>query len=396
MTDLDLTDLDTFANGFPHAAFATHRAEAPVWWHAPTRHTPGGVGFWSVASHATTLTVLRDADTFSSEHGGTMLQDVPASGLVLNMMDDPRHHRIRRLVNKGLTPRVIALLADELARRTRALLDALPDGESVDFLGAVAAEIPMQTICAMLGVPETDRHELFGYVEHVFDQQPGREGEREDARKGMSAYGAALVARKRREPAEDMLSVVVHATLPDVDPPRLTDTELFMFFNLLFAAGAETTRNAIAGGVLALLEHPAQLAALRADPGLMDTAVEEIMRWTTPSPSKRRTATVETTLGGHRVAAGDKVVVWEASANRDRAAFTDPERFEVTRDPNPHLAFGMGVHYCLGANLARLETRVVLRELLAAFPVIERAGAVEWTRSNRHSGIRRLPLRMTR
>lgn len=396
MSEIDLSDLDTFANGFPHAAFATHRARAPVWWHAPTKHTPDGVGFWSVASHAATLTVLRDADTFSSERGGTMLQDVPASGVVLNMMDDPRHARIRRLVNKGLTPRVIALLADELARRTRGLLEALPDGGSVDFLSAVAAEIPMQTICAMLGVPESDRHELFGYVEHVFDQQPGREAERENARKSMSAYGAALVARKRREPREDMLSVVVHATLSDVDPPRLTDTELYMFFNLLFAAGAETTRNAIAGGVLALIEHRAQLAALRADPALMDTAVEEIMRWTTPSPSKRRTATVDTMLGGHRVAAGDKVVVWEASANRDEAVFTDPERFEVARDPNPHLAFGMGVHYCLGANLARLETRVVLRELLAAFPVIERAGAVEWTRSNRHSGIRRLPLRMSR
>jgi len=170
MTDLDLTDLDTFANGFPHAAFATHRAEAPVWWHAPTRHTPGGVGFWSVASHAATLTVLRDADTFSSEHGGTMLQDVPASGLVLNMMDDPRHHRIRRLVNKGLTPRVIALLADELARRTRTLLDALPDGESVDFLGAVAAEIPMQTICAMLDVAEQFVAIGLGDAEHRADR----------------------------------------------------------------------------------------------------------------------------------------------------------------------------------------------------------------------------------
>lgn len=393
LAGVDLTDLDLFADGFPHEVFAAHRRDAPVWWHAPTRHTPGGVGFWSVASYAGTLDVLRDADTFSSEHGGTILADSPASGLVVNMMDDPRHNRIRRLVNKGLTPRMVALLADDLARRTRLLCDAVPAGEPVDFLAAVAAELPMQTICSMLGVPEADRHELFGYIEHLFDHREGREAEQAAAQRAMFAYGTALIAEKRERPTEDMLSLVVHAELADVEPPRLSPVELQMFFNLLFAAGAETTRNAVAGGVLALAEHPRQWAALKADPaGVMGSAVEEVMRWTSPSPSKRRTATRDVVLGGCAVAAGDKVLVWEGSANRDEGVFADAGRFDVRRDPNPHLAFGQGVHYCLGANLARLETRIVLGELVSRFGSVTVAGDVEWTRSNRHTGLRHLPL----
>lgn len=393
LAGVDLTDLDVFADGFPHAVFAVHREEAPVYWHEPTAHTPDGVGFWSVATHAETLEVLRDADTYSSEHGGTILADSPASGLVINMMDDPRHNRIRRLVNKGLTPRMVALLADDLARRTRLLVDRIEPGVPVDFLAAVAGELPMQTICSMLGVPEADRHELFGYIEHLFDHREGREAEQVAAQRAMFRYGTALIAEKRERPTEDMLSLVVHAELADVDPPRLTPVELQMFFNLLFAAGAETTRNAIAGGLLALAENPAQFAALRADSEyLMGTAVEEIMRWTSPSPSKRRTATRDAVLGGQRIAAGDKVLVWEGSANRDARAFAEPDRFEVSRDPNPHLAFGQGVHYCLGANLARLETRTVLAELLPRFGTVGTAGAPEWTRSNRHTGLRTLPL----
>lgn len=393
LAGVDLTDLDVFADGFPHDVFAVHREEAPVYWHEPTAHTPDGVGFWSVATYAETLEVLRDADTYSSEHGGTILADSPASGLVINMMDDPRHNRIRRLVNKGLTPRMVALLADDLARRTRLLVDRIEPGVPVDFLAAVAGELPMQTICSMLGVPEADRHELFGYIEHLFDHREGREAEQVTAQRAMYGYGTALITEKRERPTEDMLSLVVHAELADVDPPRLTPVELQMFFNLLFAAGAETTRNAIAGGLLALAENPAQFAALRADPEyLMGTAVEEIMRWTSPSPSKRRTATRDAVLGGRRIAAGDKVLVWEGSANRDARAFPEPDRFDVSRDPNPHLAFGQGVHYCLGANLARLETRTVLAELLTRFGTVRTAGAPEWTRSNRHTGLRTLPL----
>lgn len=395
---IDLTDLDNFAAGFPHHLFERHRAEAPVHWHEPTEHTPDGEGFWSVATYAEVLQVLKDPVTYSSErggdrpYGGTLLQDLPVAGVVLNMMDDPRHSRIRRLVSKGLTPQTVRRLEDELRRRAGALLDAVPDGEPVDFLTEVAAELPMQMICILLGVPEADRHLLFAAVEPGFDFRTGNGTEREPSAFDMIAYGRALIAERRARPTDDMLSVVVHASLDDAEPPALTDDELYMFFSLLFAAGSETTRNAIAGGLAALLDHPDQLDALRREPRLMTMAIEEVLRWTTPSPSKRRTATCSTELGGHRVEPGDKVLIWEGSANRDERAFADPTSFDVRRDPNPHVGFGHGVHFCLGANLAKLEIRVLYEELLPRFARIEPAGPVEWTRSNRHTGIRHQPL----
>jgi cytochrome P450 len=405
LADIDLTDLDLFADGFPHDVFVVHRREHPVWWHEPTSHTPGGEGFWSVATHAETLTVLRDPDTYSSErggdrrHGGTLLQDLEVAGVALNMMDDPRHARIRRLVSTGLTPRMVARLESELRARTRALLDRVRDGAEVDFLVDIAAELPMQVICILLGVPEEDRHELWRAVDPGFDFREGDAGDPlpdAESRGRMVEYGANLVAAKRAEPTDDMLSLAVHAEIPDVDPPALTDAELFSFFSLLFAAGSETTRNAIGGGLLALVERPEQLERLRRDPRLLSTAIEEMLRWTTPSPSKRRTATRTTMLGGHVIRPGDKVLFWEGSANRDERVFWRSMEFEITRDPNPHLSFGQGIHYCLGANLARLEMRVMFEELLLRFAGYELAAPVEWTRSNRHTGIRHLPLVMRR
>jgi cytochrome P450 len=407
LADVDLTDLDNFAHGFPHHLFALHRREAPVWWHEPTAHTPDGEGFWSVAAYDEVALVLKDPATYSSErggdrpYGGTVLQDLPIAGVILNMMDDPRHARIRRLVSTGLTPRTVQRLETELRRRTRALLGRIDDGAPIDFLREVAAELPMQAICILLGVPEADRHRLVEAVEHTFDVREGRESfQMSDAglaaQARMADYGAALIAEKRARPTDDMLSVVVHATLGDVEPPTLSDGELYAFFILLFSAGAETTRNAIAGGLLALVERPEQFAALRADRGLLGRALEEMLRWTTPSPSKRRTATRATELGGRTIHPGQKVLVWEGSANRDERVFARPMEFEVRRDPNPHLAFGHGVHYCLGANLARLEMRVAFEELLATFGRHELAGPTEWARSNRHTGIRHMPLRSWR
>lgn len=401
----DLTDLDHFAHGFPHEIFEVHRRQAPVSWHEPTEHTPDGEGFWSVATYAETLAVLNDPETYSSErgghreHGGTMLQDLPAAGHMLNMMDDPRHARIRRLVTRGLTPRTVRHLEDELRRRTRVLLDAAEDAREVDFLAEVAAELPMQVICILLGVPEADRHLLVEAVEFAFDFK-GREvdeqtDEQAAAQARMLDYGVNLIAEKRARPTDDMLSIVIHAALPDEDPPQLTDAELYSFFSLLFAAGSETTRNAIAGGLLALIERPDQLRDLRSDLSGLPTAIEEMLRWTTPSPSKRRTATRDTELRGHQLRAGDKVVVWEASANRDEAVFERSMSFDAHRDPNPHLSFGHGVHFCLGASLARLEMQVVFEELLTRFSGFELAGPVEWTRSNRHTGMRHMPLRLS-
>jgi cytochrome P450 len=412
MAGVDLTDLDGFADGFPHELFERHRREAPVYWHEPTVHTPGGEGFWSVATYAETEAVQLDPLTYSSErgggrpHGGTMLQDLEVAGMVLSMMDDPRHNRIRRLVSSGLTPRTITRLEADLRRRTAALLDDVPDGEPFDFVASVARELPMQAICTLLGVPEADRHDLGAYFDTVFDVREGDTGITDGGpalRDGAAAdfplldYCAALLATKREAPADDMLSVVVHASLPDLDPPRLDDVELYAFFSLLFAAGSETTRHALSGGLLALLERPDQLADLRAHrDAVLPTATEEILRWTSPSPAKRRTVTRPARLAGHDLAPGDKVLYWEASANRDELVFAEGGAFDVRRHPNPHLALGKGIHYCLGAHLARLEMRIVLEALLDRFTGLELTGPVEWTRSNRHSGIRHLTVRFTR
>ncbi len=365
LSRIDFTDLDNFAAGFPHDLFEVHRREAPVYWHEPTDNTPDGEGFWSVATHAETLAVLRDPETYSSvtggqrPYGGTLLQDLAVAGQVLNMMDDPRHSQIRRLVSSGLTPRMIRRVEDDLRARARRLLDAVEPGEPFDFVVEIAAELPMQMICILLGVPESERHWLFEAIEPQFDfgearrAQIGTVGQMtpEEAGTRMYTYGQELIASKRAEPTDDMLSVVANANREDGLAP-LSDLELYLFFSLLFSAGAETTRNAVAGGLLALAEHPDQHALLRADRSLLATAVEEMVRWTSPSPSKRRTATRVVELGGCAIDAGQKVQIWEGSANRDPLAFDRPEHFDITRKPNPHLGFGHGVHYCLGANLA--------------------------------------------
>jgi cytochrome P450 len=401
LAEIDFTDLDNFANGFPHALFAVHRRDAPVYWHGPTEHTPDGEGFWSVATYAETLAVLKDPVTFSSvtggdrPFGGTLLQDLAIAGQVLNMMDDPRHSQIRRLVSSGLTPRMIRLVEDDLRARTRRLLDAVVPGEAFDFLVDIAAELPMQMICILLGVPESERHWLFEAIEPQFDFGGSRKASltqmsAEEAGSRMYTYGQELIASKRVQPTDDMLSVVANATLDDVDAPAMSNLELYLFFSLLFSAGAETTRNAVAGGLLTLADHPEQLQALREDLSALPTAVEEMVRWTSPSPSKRRTAARSVTLGGQSIAAGQKVQIWEGSANRDANVFDCADEFDITRKPNPHLGFGQGVHYCLGANLARLELRVLFEELLSRFGKVRVVRPAEFTRSNRHTGIRHL------
>ncbi len=401
LAGIDFTDLDNFAAGFPHELFAVHRRDAPVYWHAPSDNTPDGEGFWSVATYAETLAVFRDPQTYSSvtggsrPFGGTLLQDLSIAGQVLNMMDDPRHAQIRRLVSSGLTPRMIRLVEHDLRVRTRRLLDSVEPGAPFDFLVEIAAELPMQMICILLGVPESERHWLFHAIEPQFDFGMARRAQIgtvaqmpvEDAGSRMYSYGQELIASKRAEPTDDMLSVVANAT---VDDDGLSVLELYLFFSLLFSAGAETTRNAVAGGILALAEHPEQWALLSSDLSLLPTVVEEIVRWTSPSPSKRRTATRDVELGGCTIEAGQKVQIWEGSANRDGLVFADPDTFDITRKPNPHSGFGHGVHYCLGANLARLELRVLYEELLARFRSIQVVKPVEWTRSNRHTGIRHM------
>jgi cytochrome P450 len=401
---IDLTDLDRFAGGFPHEVFAWLRREAPVWWHAPTAHTPDACGFWVVSRHADVLHVFQDPATYSSEgggarlKGGTFIADSASAGVTLNMMDDPRHARIRQLVNKGFTPRRIAGLEDELRRRTRRILDDAARKLEVDFVRDVARELPLQAICMLLGIPQDDRGALCDAVDVALEYQDRdlhqTTAASEQAFATLLGYSSRLVAQKRAEPCDDVFSAVIRAELAEEDPPRLTDAELHGFFVLLFAAGSETTRKAIAGGLRQLLREPEQLDRLRGAPALMETAVEEIVRFTTPSVYKRRTVTRDTELAGVKLREGDKVTVWEMSANHDERVFADPFRFDVARQPNPHVGFGFGVHYCLGANLARLEIRVMFEELLARFADIELAGDPVYTRDNRLFGLKRLPVRL--
>ena len=414
---LDLTDLDRFAHGFPHDAFRTLRKEAPVWWQAPTDHTPEGEGFWNLSRYDDVLAAATDAATFSSDGsavrptgGGTLIEDLPggfAAGVLLNMMDDPRHQRIRKLVTPAVSPRSLAAMEEELAARTAAIVDEAAARGECDFLVDVAAELPLQAIARLMGVPQADRHRLFGWANATLDYDDRDLGEStargQEASAAMFEYGTWLIEEKRRDPADDIISAVANARIPPGNDRTSTGTgtsdqpldelELQMFFNLLLAAGSETTRNSIAAGLLALMDHPEHWRALDADRGLLPSATEEILRVASSTAYNRRTATRDVELRGTTIRAGDKVALWWSSANHDEDVFEDPFRFDVRRDPNRHLAFGHGSHFCLGANLARLEIRLVFAALLDRFERVEQTGPVEWTRSNKHTGIRHLPVR---
>jgi cytochrome P450 len=391
---VDLSYSGSFSAGFPHEFFTWLRHNEPVWWHEPTEHTPNGIGFWVVSRHPDVVAIFKDAETYSSELGGTQIYDGKGMGYQLNQTDDPKHRRLRALVNKGFTPRMIGRLEDDLRARAVRILDAIPPGETFNFVPMVARELPLQAICAVLGVPQEDRAELGDIVDLAIGAGGGATMSPEHLKR-LSAYADALVERKRQNPADDILSIIVHAQLDD-GSPQLSNLELRAFFNLLFPAGAETTRSAIAGGMFALIENPEELERLRNNPDLLKTAIEETVRWTSPSVYKRRTTSRDVELRGHLIRRGQKVTVWEMSANRDEEEFPDPFRFDVARDPNNHVGFGLGTHFCLGANLARLEMRVMFEELLARFQRFEVTGPLAWTNNNRLLGLTHLPMRALR
>ncbi|MGZ6227280.1 MAG: cytochrome P450 [Candidatus Binataceae bacterium] len=389
---VDLSNSRSFANGFPHDFFTWLRRNEPVWWHEPTRYTPNDVGFWVVSRYEDVVAVFKDPETYSSELGGTQIYDGRGMGYQLNQTDDPKHRRLRALVNKGFTPRMIGRLEEELRRRTKSILDAVPAAETFNFVPAVARELPLQAICSVLGVPQEDRAAIIEIVDLAVGAGDGTVMSPQYL-KQLSAYADTVVERKRSNPAGDILSVIVHAQLDD-GSPQLNNQELRAFFNLLFPAGAETTRGSIAGGLLALMENPEELERLRNGPQLMKTAIEEMVRWTSPSVYKRRTTTRDAELKGRLIRQGQKVTVWEMSANRDEDAFENPFRFDVGRDPNNHVGFGLGTHFCLGANLARLEIRVMFEELLERYERFEVTGPLAWTNNNRLLSLTQLPLRV--
>jgi cytochrome P450 len=396
-TPVDLSDDESFRAGFPHEFFTWLRDRHPVYWHEPTARTPDGEGFWVVSRHADVNAVQRDVLAYSSdrgglrERGGTAIKDERTAGTMLNQTDDPQHQRLRTLVNRGFTPRAVAELRDELRRRAERMLhDA--GTEPFDFAHDFARELPSQAICIVLGVPAEDQPELLDWLDAGIEADSPSILSAE-AMRHIRDYAVDLIAHKRAHPDAGIMSTIVQARY-DEDGSRLTDAELVAFFALLFPAGAETTRSAIAGGLKAFIDEPEQFNRLRADESMLPSAIEEIVRWTTPSIYKRRTASRDVDLAGVRIAAGDKVTFWEMSANRDERVFTDPFSFDIGRYPNPHLGFGWGAHFCLGASLARLEIRVALELLRERYAGFEQVGPTSWMPNNRLLGLKTLPVRL--
>jgi cholest-4-en-3-one 26-monooxygenase len=397
LSQVDLLE-DAWAEAVPHEAFELLRREAPVFWHPE----PDGRGFWALTRHANVVSVSRDPETFSSERGGTFVGDLTEEALAqlrlsILAMDAPKHNRYRRLVSRGFTPRVVAGLVDSAEQRAKRIVDEVIDRGECEFVEDVAAKLPLEMICEMIGLPEADWPRMFELSNTlVGSQDPDYQATPEKGQAAsveIYAYCDQVAAERRANPRDDLMSVLVHG---EVDGERLDDLELNLFFVTLVVAGNETTRNLINHSMLALIDHPGEAERLRRDPELWPTAVEEMLRWGTSIHNFRRTATRDTEVGGQPIAEGDKLVLFYMSANRDEDVFPDPYRFDVGRTPNDHVTFGGGgVHYCLGANLARTQIRAVMRQLVDRMTDLELAGPARRLRSDFVNGIKQLPLRFT-
>jgi len=388
VTAVDLTDPGLYRTGFPHPVFDRLRAEAPVWRHPDTPGTDAlGGSFWVLSRHADVQAVSRDPQTFSSLDGPALLGTSPErQSRMLVTMDPPDHVRMRRLISAGFTPRMTARLEEQAREWAVAIVEGALARGDVDFVEEVAYQLPMHMIADIMGIPVADRPRIFELAATVITAPDPRLGVDTsaalDAQVELYTYAHELGAEKRRCPADDVWTTLTEAAVeqPDGTTTSLEEIELDLFFLLLTLAGSETTRSAITGGLVALLDHPDQLARLAAEPALMSGAVDEIVRWTSPVTYFRRTVTADTEIDGVRIPAGDRVTLWYPSANRDDAVFTDPHRFDITRTDSAHVAFGGGgLHYCLGANLAKREIRVMFEEILARVGSIEITGEAEWS-----------------
>jgi len=384
-------------------AFAKLRAERPVSWHEEIEYPgiPKGPGFWAVTRYTDVWTVSRNPQLFISGKGSN-IGDLPIElaeffGSMINM-DAPRHTKLRLIVNRGFTPRRVAQVEDTVRTKARKIIDAVAPKGECDFVGEIAAALPLEIICDMMGIPPSDYKrilELTNTILGIGDPEYATTIE-ELMAAGMelSQYAQDLGRRRLEQPTDDITSALMHA---EVEGERLSAAEFGSFFILLVVAGNETTRNAISHGMKALTDFPQERANWMADfAGVTPTAVEEIVRWATPVMHFRRTATADTMLGDQTIAAGDKVVMWYASANRDAAVFPEPYRFDVTRTPNEHVGFGAGgPHFCLGANLARREIAVLFDELFRRLPDIQASGPPDLLLSAFIHGIKRMPCRFT-
>jgi cytochrome P450 len=391
---VDLADPDTYVTGVPFDAFRELRRCAPVAWHP--HHD--GPGFLALTGYDEVLAVSRDSTTWSSQAAGVFFE-VPSPddefqlSLMMLTMDPPRHTKLRSLVSKGFTPRQVARLNDHVADMARHIVDEVAERGECDFVDDVAGALPSYVIAELLGIPLQDGRRLYGLTEIMNTGAVGEQNGALDAQMEMFSYGSELAARKRAVPGDDIATSLLQA---EVDGERLSDLEFNMFFLLLINAGGDTTRNLVAAGVLALMENPIEQARLVADPSLVPAAIEEMLRYTSPVTVFVRTATKDTELRGVPVKAGDRAAMFYPSANRDETRFADPDRFDIGRTPNPHLAFGGGgTHFCLGANLARIEASAIIPQVLSRMKDIELAGPVERVRSNLMNGIHSMPVTFT-
>lgn len=399
VAEIDLSDHDNFVEAVPFEAFARLRREDPVHWNA---EPDGGRGFWAVTRYEDIRHVHRNPEVYSSELGGTSLEDLEPEHIEARKsmidMDPPRHDQLRAVVNKRFTPRAVSVWEDQVRRVARAVLDEALTKDRFDFVAEISSEIPMQVFAEIMGIPQEDRRTIIDLGDRLLgNQDPEFQAEPDEAHRAlpfsspvaleMFEFGRRLAAARKAEPRDDIVSQLAFE--------GLTQQEYDVYFLLLATAGNETTRHTITHGLLALLEHPEEIERLRRDPALFKPMADEMLRWATPVHHFRRTAAIDTELGGREIKRGDKVTTWFVSGNRDESMFAEPDRFDVGREPNRHMAFGPGgVHHCLGAHLARLEIRISYEELLARPQRLVLDGPPERLRSNFFNGIKRLPVRV--
>jgi cytochrome P450 len=406
--DVDLSSFDFWMQPpeAREAGFAALRRDKPVSFHKefeppPNVPLPRGPGYWALTRHAEILAASRNAELFCSGKG-SQIPDLPEAmneffGSMINM-DDPKHGRLRRIVSRGFTPRALGRLEQDVQRRAQQTIDRVIEKGECDFVREIAAPLPLEIICDMMGIPESQTSFVFEKTNVILglgDPEYVPEGTNVlvaalSAGQALAALMNDLAEHRRRQPTDDLTSALLNA---ETEGGALSQQELASFFVLLVAAGNETTRNAISHGMKALTDFPDQRRTWWADfEGVAPTAIEEIVRWATPVFHFRRTVTRDTELGGQKIRAGEKVVLWYNSGNRDEAVFREPYGFDVKRTPNEHVGFGgPGPHHCLGANLARREMRVMFREIATRIPDLEITGPPEYLRSNFIHGIKRMP-----
>ncbi len=402
----DLTDQARYASGFPHQVFARLRRDTPVLFHPPGQ-TSDGEGFWVLSRYAD----IRDAaadPAFSSSggggrpSGGTHIDDVRPElpGVMINMMDDPRHQSFKDVLTPAVGRKALATLEGKLRQYTAEQVSSLLARGSFDFAAEVGANVGVHAVSLLLGIPRQDWPLFAEWTAGLMgfdDREAGKPTERsQKIHMDLFHYGCKLLAAKRAQPSDDLTSLLAVGQLASGSGEKpLSELERQTCFCLMVLAGTESTRNTISAGILALAENPEQWRALRADRSLVPGAVEEILRWTTPTPYNRRTATRDIRIRDTQLRAGDKVTLWWTSANMDESVFSNPYSFDIRRNPNPHLAFGYGTHSCFGDHLGRLELRVTLEALLDRVERIELTEQATWAGSNKHTVVLRMPVKLT-